>query len=118
MDEENASQDDPLLQLEIENLCTFAVDDELPCVLLPTTTDIASSVRQTLKEADENDDAGDPLPLVTYGQAYFALQELRSYLLHSSPSENLYRHLGDLETEVFKAGSNTCVQTMIRDYFQ
>ena len=82
---------------------------------VPTTEDIVSSVRQTSEEADENDDAGDPLPLVTYERAYFALQELQSYLLHSSPSENLYR---DLETELFKAHSNTCVQTMITDFFQ
>ena len=122
LDEENASQDDPLLQLEIENPCTFddyvAVDDELQCAPLPTTEDILSSVRQTSEEVDETDDSGDPLPLVTYERAYFAFQVLRSYLIHSSPSENLYRLLGDLETDIFKAGSNTCVQTVITDYFQ
>ena len=114
--------DDPLLQLEIENPCTFddyvAVDDELQCAPLPSTEDIVSSIRQTSEETDETDDAGYPLPLVTYEQAYFAFQELRSYLIHSSPSENLYRLLGDLEPEVFKAGSNTCVQTLITDYFE
>lgn len=122
LDEEGTSQDDPLLQLEIENPCTFdeyvAVDDDIQCAPLPTTKDIVSSVRQTSEEADENDDAGDPLPLATYERAYFALQELQPYLLHSSPSENLYRLLGDLETELFKARSNTCVQTMITDFFQ
>ena len=122
LDEENASQDDPLLQLEIENPCTFddyvAVDDELQCAPLPTTEDILSSIRQTSEEVDESDDAGDPLPLVTYERAYFAFQELQLYLIHSSPSENFYRLLGDLETEVFKAGSNTCVQPLITDYFQ
>ena len=53
---------------------------------------------------------------------YFALQELRSYLLCSSQendSDNLSRLLSDLETEVFnKAGNNSCVQTSITDYFQ
>ena len=66
LDEENTSQDAPLLQLET---CTFddyvAVDDELQCAPLPTTEDIVSSVRQTSEEADENDDAGDPLPFIT-----------------------------------------------------
>ena len=122
MNEENASQDDPLLQLKIENSCTFddyvAVDDELQCAPLPTAEDILSSIRQTSEEVDETDDAGDPLPLVTYERAYFAFQELRSYPIHSSPSETLYRLLGDLQTEVFKASSNTCVQILITDYFQ
>ena len=121
-DEETASQDIPLQQLQLENPCTFddyvAVDNDLQCAPLLTTEDIVSSVNITSEDVVENDDTGDPLPPVTYERAYSALQELRSYLLHSSPSESLYRLLSDLETKVFKAGSTTLVQTMIREYFQ
>ena len=96
----------------------MVVDNDLQCAPLPTTEDIVSSVNNTSEDVVENDDTGDPLPPVTYERAYSASQELRSYLLHSSPSESLYRLLSDLETEVFKAGSTTLVQTMITEYFQ
>ena len=87
-DEETPTKDDPLLQLAIENTCSFddyvAVDNELQCAPLPTNKDIVFSFRQILEEAGKSDDNGDPLPPVTQQQAYFALQELRSYLLRSS----------------------------------
>ena len=112
LDEESTSQDDPPLHLEIENPCTFdeyvAVDDEIQCAPLPTNEDIVSSVRQTSEEADENDWRS----IATCYIAYFALQEIA---VVSLPSENLYRLLGDLETELFKARSSTCV---ITDFFQ
>ena len=58
------------------------------CSPMPTIQDIVSSVTQ-ISEEGETDDVGDPLPLVTYKQAF---PDLRSYLLCSQgrDSENLY----------------------------
>lgn len=63
-------QEDPFEGLQMEGVsCTFeeyvCVDDHLQCAPSPTTEDIIASVRQTSEEAEDNDDAGDPLPLVT-----------------------------------------------------
>ena len=122
LDAKTASQDDPMHQLEIGNLCSFdeyiAVDDGLQCSPMPTNQDIVSSVMQVSEEDEEGDDTGDPLPSVIYQQAYSAFQELRSYLLNSSQekeSESLYRLLSDMESEVFIASNKACVQTKITD---
>ena len=95
LDAETASQDDPMHQLEIGNLCSFdeyiAVDDGLQCSPVPTNQDIVSSVMQVSEEDEEGDDT---LPSVTYKQAYSVFQELLSYLLNSSQekeSESLYK---------------------------
>ena len=105
LDAETASHDDPMYQQEIGNLCSFdeyiAVNNGLQCSPMPTNQDIVSSVMQVSEEDEEGDDTGDPLPSVTYKQAYSAFQELRSYLLNSSKekeSESLYRLLSDMES--------------------
>ncbi len=62
---------------------------------------ISGSYRQTSEEAEENDDAGEPLPPVTYQQARSAFIEFQTFLLqshHSTESEPPYRLLGELET--------------------
>ena len=120
--------DDTLLEgepLGVQISCSFdeyvSVDDGLQCAPLPSGEDIVSSIRQTSEEAEEGDDAGDPLPPVTYTQAYAAFLDLQSYLLRSLQGEDtrrLYHLLGSLETELLKAGNNVCVQTAITDYFK
>ena len=120
---ETASQDDPMHQLEIGSLCSFdeyiAVDNELQCSSMPTNQDIVSSVMQVSEEDKEGDNTCDPLPSVTYKQAYSAFHELRSYLLNSSKkkeSESLYRLLSDMESELFIASNKARVQTKITHY--
>ena len=120
---ETASQDDPMHQLEIGNLCSFdeyiAVDDGLQCSPMPTNQDIVSSIMQVSEEDEEGDDTGDPLPSVTYKQIYSAFQELRSYLLNYSQekeSESLHRLLSDMESELFIARNKARVQAKITDY--
>ena len=81
--------------MQLANRCSFdeyvAADDGVQCSPMPTIQDIVSSVTQ-ISEEGETDDVGDPLPAVTYKQAYSAFQDLRSYLLCSQgkDSENLY----------------------------
>ena len=123
LDAETASQDDPMCQLEIENLCSFdkysAVDNGLQYSPMSTNQDIVSSVMQVSEEHEEGDDTGDPLPSVTYKKAYSAFQVLRSYLFNSfqkKESESLYGVLSDMESRLFIASNKACVQTNITDY--
>ena len=49
---------------------------------------------------------------MSYKQAYSAFQNLRSYLL-CSQAKDLYRLLRNVESELFKVGSNSLVQSQI-----
>ena len=114
--------DDPFLDLHLDNLCSFedylSVDSGLQCAPLPNSEDIIASIRQTTEDAEESDDAGDPLSPVTYKQARLAFMEFQSFLLRShKDTEPPYRLLCELETELLKAGNNACMQTSITDYF-
>ena len=116
--------DDTLLEgepLGIQISCSFdeyvSVDDGLQCAPLPSgedivlLCDIVSSIRQTSQECEEGDDAGDPLPPVTYTRVYAAFLDLQLYLLRSlqgEDTERLYHLLGSLKTELLKAGNNVC----------
>ena len=119
LEEETACQDDdPMQQLQLANRCSFdecvAADDGVQCSPMPTIQDIVSSVTQ-ISEEGETDDIGDPLPPVTYKQAYSAFQDLRSYLLCSQGKDSCTL-LSNVESELFKVGSNSLVQSQITDY--
>ena len=97
LDAETASQDDPMHQLKIGNLCSFdeyiAVDDGLQCSPMPTNQDIVSSVMQVSEEDEEGDDTGDPLPSVTYKQAYFCFPGTAVISLEFFPGKRIRKSL-------------------------
>ena len=74
-----------------------------------------------LKMKTEDDDAGEPLPVVMYHQAHAAYLQICSYLLPShemgeSESESPCL-LNELEKEIEKCNSKNCAQSLITDYF-
>lgn len=112
-------EEDPLQVLVLENPCTFdeyvSIDDDLQCAPLPNSEDIVASFRQA---PEESDDAGDPLPIVSFKQAHSGFLALQSFLLHSCGTEPPYSLLGELKSELLKAGNNARIQTSITDYFE
>ena len=92
------------LEKHLEDTCTF---DEYV-----TSAKIVASLQNVEEEEDDNDDdVGDKLPTVTYSQAVSAFTIIKSYLLHTSKTEAPYDLLGNLELELLKLYSNTCIQT-------
>ena len=117
---QDLDEDDPFQMLVLDNPCTFeeylAIDNDLQCAPLPHSEDIVASFGQA---AEDSDDAGDPLPIVSFKQAHSGFLALQSFLLHNNKgTETPYRLLGELESELLKAGNNTRVQTSITDYFE
>ena len=94
-------------------------DSHLQCTM-PSSADIVDSIKQSTEDAeDSNDDAGDPLPLVTFCQAHSGFLDMKAYLLCScteSGTEPPYDQLEQLETELLKTHNNSLTQTSITDY--
>ena len=73
-------------------------------------TKIVTSLTQQSGEANESDDdTGDPLPAVTYIPA--SVLGIPENSVCSYQSEEHYRLLNKLETEIQKCGTDTCVQS-------
>ena len=95
--------------------CTFdeyvSSDSHLQCSPVLSSAHIADSIRQSTEDAeDSNDDAGDPLPSVTFHQAHSGFLDMKAYLLCScteSGIEPSYDQLEQLETELLKAHNNS-----------
>ena len=85
-----------------------------------SSADIVDSIRQSTEDAEDgNDDAGDPLPSVTFHQTHSVFLDMKAYLLCScteSGTEPPYDQLEQLETELLKAHNNSLIQTFITDY--
>lgn len=111
-----------LEELHLQEPCTFyeylSVDENVQCAPLPNTKDIVTSIIQQPGETNESDDdTGDPLPAVTYSEAYSAFLKIRSFLLRSYESNEHYHLLNKLESEIQKCGSNASAQSLITDFF-
>ena len=89
--------------------CNFeyvSSDSHLQCSPVLSSADIVDSLGQSTEDAeDTDDDAGDPLPRVTFHQAYSGFLDMKAYLLCScaeSGTEPQYDQLEQLETELLK----------------
>jgi hypothetical protein len=91
--DESADEEDPLHGIVLDNPCTFEEYlCDLQCVPLLTSEDIVASFTQAAEGAEESDDAGDPLPIVTFQQAHAGFLALQSFLLHNKGTEPPYHH--------------------------
>ena len=118
---EQEVEDVSLVTLCVTEPCTFmeytTVDNNLSIAPSLTNADIVALVRQENEEAEE-DDTGDPLPMVSSQQAFSAFRELQAYLLrHSKDSDQSYPILRELELLLTQTASNTCKQSLITDFF-
>ena len=114
--------EDSLEELQLPESCTFSeylsVDENLQCTPLPTTEDIVTSITQQSSDTIESDDdTGDPLPAVTYQEAYSAFLKIRSFLLRSDERDKQYHLLNKLENEMHKCGNSASVQSLLTDFF-
>ena len=70
-----------LEELHLQEPCTFydylLVDENVQCAPLPNTKDIVTFILQQPGETNESDnDTADPLPAVTYFEAYSAFLKI------------------------------------------
>ena len=94
------------------------MDENVQCAPLPNTKDIVTSIIQQPGETNESDDdTGDPLPAVTYSEAYSAILKIRSFPLRSYESDEHYHLLNKLESDIQTCGSNASAQSLITDFF-
>ena len=85
-----------------------------------SSANIVASLGQSTEDAeDSDDDAGDPLPSVTFHQTNSVFSYMKAYLLcfcAESGTEPLYDQLEQLDTDLLKAHNNSLTQTSITDY--